>query len=98
MSKIVKKTIDSHKAQAYYYQRGKAINRKDTTMKPKQFVETIMSETFAVATPWLDHLEYDEDNEIVTIVCENGYTYKVNVAMDSNRAIILDVIKEVLRH
>ena len=67
-------------------------------MERKQFVETTLSETIATAASWIDHLEYDEANEAVIIVCNNGYAYRVNVACDSNTAVISDVIKEVSRH
>ena len=67
-------------------------------MDKKCFVETMLSDTIVEATVWIDHLEYNEDEEVVTVVCENGCKYRVNVACNSKAAIILDVIKEVLRH
>lgn len=72
-------------------------------MSKKQFVETLLSETVSVASGrgengWVDHLTFDEEHEVVTIHCSNGYIYNVNVAMDSHLAIIEDVMKEVLRH
>lgn len=73
-------------------------------MSKKQFVESILSETISVASGrgekggWVDHLEFDENTEIVTIVCRNGHTYMVNCGADSHLAIIEDVMKEVMRH
>lgn len=67
-------------------------------MERKQFVETLLSDTISTATPWIDHLEYDENNELVVIVCDNGHKYYANVACDSNKAVIEDVMKEVMRH
>ena len=72
-------------------------------MSKKQFVETVLSEAISVASGrgengWVDHLEFDEEREIVTIVCSNGHKYYANVAMDSHLAIIEDVMKEVMRH
>ena len=64
----------------------------------KSFVENQLSETVALATPWVKRIEYDQMEEICTIVCNNDYTYHVNVACDSPAAIIYDVMQEVLRH
>lgn len=70
-------------------------------MDKKNFVEGTMSETFSNAFRWIDHLEYSKNSigdEIVHIVCNNGYKYNVNVTMDSLGAIIMDVTKEASRH
>lgn len=68
-------------------------------MEKKTFVKGTFSETISEACSWIDHLEYDEGNEeIVTIVCRNGYTYKVNVTADSKTAIVSDVMREINRH
>lgn len=67
-------------------------------MERKQFVETLLSDTISTAVSWIDHLEYDEDRELVAIVCDNGHGYYANVACDSNRAVVQDVMKEVVRH
>ena len=67
-------------------------------MERKQFVETLLSDTISTAVTWIDHLEYDEDRELVAIVCDNGHRYYANGACDSNRAVIQDVMKEVVRH
>ena len=72
-------------------------------MSKKQFVESILSETVSIASGrgekgWVDHLEFDEEREIVSIVCRNGHTYMVNCGADSHLAIIEDVMKEVMRH
>ena len=64
----------------------------------KSFVENHLSETVAIATPWVKRLEYQSEKEIVVIVCNNDYTYRVNVACDNPAAIIYDVMQEVLRH
>lgn len=73
-------------------------------MNKKQFVETVLSETISIASGrgkengWVSHLLFDEQTQMVTIVCRNGYTYEVNVYADSHLAIIEDVMKEVMRH
>lgn len=72
-------------------------------MTRKQFIETILSDSISVASGrgkkgWVNHLLFNEAEEVVTIVCENGHTYEVNVAADSHLAIIEDVMKEVMRH
>ena len=72
-------------------------------MNKKQFVETILSETISIASGrgthgWVAGLSFDEEIEVVTIHCKNGYTYEVNVYGDSHLAIIEDVMKEVMRH
>ena len=73
-------------------------------MERKQFIETILNETVSTAFKYIDHIEYCERNEdyfgfeTVTIVCNNGYKYHVNIEMNSLGAIIEDVVKEALRH
>ena len=67
-------------------------------MNKKQFVEGIMSETFAEGFGYIKALEYDEQNEEVAIVCNNDHRYYVNVACDSKAGIIADVTKEAMRH
>ena len=86
-----------------YNQSCQVRERKGTDMKRKQFIETILSETISIASGrgergWVDHLEFDEQTEEVTIVCRNGHKYYVNVFADSHLAIIQDVMKEVMRH
>ena len=76
---------------------------ENNKMSRKNFVETILSDVISIASGrgsrgWVDNLEFDEESEIVIIVCENGHTYHVNVAGDSHSAIIEDVIRVVLRH
>ena len=73
-------------------------------MERKTFVETTLNETVSTAFKYIDHIEYAEHNEdyfgfeTVTIVCNNGYKYHVNIQCDSLGAIIEDVVKEALRH
>lgn len=67
-------------------------------MDNKQFVENLLSETFAEAFRWIDRLEWNDDAEVCDIVCKNGYRYHVNCCMDSKAGIIEDVTKEAMRH
>ena len=67
-------------------------------MSKKQFVEGILSETFAEGFGYIKALEYNEEAEEVAIVCNNNYRYYVNVACDSKAGIIADVTKEAMRH
>lgn len=82
----------------------------ENKMGKKQFVETILSEVLHIASGngyighedknkyWIDRLIFDDEKEIVTIVCENEHTYKVNVGGESHLAIIEDVMKKVMHH
>lgn len=67
-------------------------------MSKKQFVEGILSETFAEGFGYIKGLEYNEEAEEVAIICNNDHRYYVNVACDSKAGIIADVTKEAMRH
>lgn len=67
-------------------------------MNKKEFVEGILSETFAEAFGYIKALEYNEQNEEVAIVCNNDHRYYANVACDSKAGIIADVMKVAMRH
>lgn len=63
-------------------------------IKITQKLEELLKET-RFARNELSHLEYfkDDINELIIVHWKNGTTEKINVAMDSGIAMIIDVAK-----
>ena len=68
------------------------------TNNRRLFIEGALSLAISEAAGWVDHLEYNADDETVTIVCNNGHCYCANIACDSKIAIITDVMKVINAH
>ena len=71
---------------------------KKESMDKKTFVENLLSPMMAEAYPYIKRVEWDDAEEIATIVCNNDYCYHVNCVMDSKSGIVTDVTKEANRH
>ena len=67
-------------------------------MEHKDFVENLFNSAVIVAYPWVKRLVWDDETEVVTVVCQNGYTYTVNCALDSNSGIMVDVMRVLSSH
>ena len=72
--------------------------RAKELVEKKVFVEGVLSQLLHTCKPNLVRCEYEIWNwdEVVTVHCENGYTYKVNVSANSLIAIAEAVISKMV--
>lgn len=66
-------------------------------MDRKTFTNTLLNDAIVAAADYVMAVEWINDEQ-VDIVCNNGHRYHVNIACDSNRGIMADVLAEVRRH
>ena len=79
---------------------AKKAMKKKAEMDKEQFVAGPFTDAVRETRAGIDHLYYVQEgyDEFVYIVYDNGFERPVCVTMDSNAAIMLDVITEILRH